>query len=56
MRTRTSLIVIGCLAAIGFFLSVAWQSPVSIQKTDRLQPAVETSFLNERFGPPQPGQ
>ncbi|THK37284.1 hypothetical protein EHS39_15805 [Ensifer sp. MPMI2T] len=60
MRNHWMYVAIGFLAGAGLFLTTSWQQgtppaempTVKLEKTDRLQgPAVQTSFIMERFGP-----
>ncbi|MCA1440342.1 hypothetical protein I6F07_08980 [Ensifer sp. IC4062] len=59
MRNHWMYVAIGFVAGAGLFLTTSWQGTppagmptVKLEKTDRLQgPAVQTSFIMERFGP-----
>lgn len=62
MRNHWMYVAIGFVAGAGLFLTTAWQrtppvetaqfATIKLEKTDRPQgPAVQASFVMERFGP-----
>lgn len=59
MTSHWLYVAFGFAAGAALFLTTAWQrnpleEPVTVklEKTDRLQgPAIQTSFITERFGP-----
>lgn len=58
MTNHWIFIAFGFIAGATLFLTAAWQrtppteQTIKLEKTDRLQgPAIQTSFLMERFGP-----
>ncbi|MCZ4092558.1 MULTISPECIES: hypothetical protein [Sinorhizobium] len=59
MRNHWIYVALGFVAGAGLFLATSWQRTpptgmptVKLEKTDRVQgPAVQASFVMERFGP-----
>jgi hypothetical protein len=62
MRNHWIYVAIGFIVGAGLFVTTAWQrtpessnqfATVKLEKTDRLQGGIQTSFVMERFGPAQ---
>ncbi|PST21997.1 hypothetical protein C7U60_12115 [Mesorhizobium plurifarium] len=63
MRNPWIYVAIGFVAGAGLFVTTAWQrttpepsgqfATIKLEKTDRLQGGIQTSFVMERFGPAQ---
>ncbi|MFC0806061.1 hypothetical protein ACFHWW_11400 [Ensifer sp. P24N7] len=61
MRNPWIYVAVGFIVGAGLFVTTAWHrtplaesgqfASVRLEKTDRLQGGVQTSFVMERFGP-----
>ncbi|MDX0463609.1 hypothetical protein GOC73_28840 [Sinorhizobium medicae] len=61
MRNHWIYVAIGFIVGAGLFATTVWQSTqpvksdqfatIKLEKTDRIQGSIQTSFVTERFGP-----